>query len=328
MRYIIIVLSFLLTIIVFSSPLPSYAAQQHIERDTASVNVDENPALETEIIDFLKTFSAAYNKGNVDEYIAFYAPSAVENGLNSIEKIKSSYISDTVNNTITMHEFEIYEIKNLGHYSMIDGAYSKTSVNKSNGDNSNASGDVRIKVIRDQNFKIETIDYDRYIKNEYVLGPEDIIEISVWKSPDLSTGMIVRPDGMISLPLIGEIKAMGRTAKELKEVIEQKLGEYKQDPVVSVIVREANSQSIYIMGEIFKPGKYLLRSETRILQAISLAGGFTPGANKDNIIILRKSLANPEGKRIRVKYNDIISGKNPEANILVRPGDTILLQPY
>ena len=81
------------------------------------------------------------------------------------------------------------------------------------------------------------------------------------------------------------------------------------------------------MGEIVKSGKYLLRSETRILQAISLAGGFTPGANKDNITILRKTLTKPEGKRIRIKYSDIISGKNPEANIRVRSGDTIVLQP-
>lgn len=328
MRYMVMVLSLISALTISLSPISSQAALQHKDKDTASVAVEESPTLETEIIDFLKAFSAAYKKGNIDEYMAFYSTVAVENGLNSLEKIKSNYVSDTVKNTITSHEFEIYEIKNLGRYSMIDSAYSKTSVNKSNGDNSNISGDVRIKIVRDQGFKIETIDYDRYIKNEYVLGPEDSIEISVWKSPDLSTAMIVRPDGMISLPLIGEIKAKGRTAKELKEVIEQKLGEYKQDPVVSVIVREANSQAIYIMGEITRPGKYLLRSETRILQAISLAGGFTIGANKDNIIILRKSFTNPEGKRIRVRYSDIISGKSPEANILIRSGDTIVLQPY
>jgi len=330
MRYaIIIYLCF--PILIFSFLYPSLslnAAQQTIDKAPVSISIDENPALELQIIEFFTALAAAYKKGETDGYLSFYSAAAVENGLNSFEKIKARYLTDIADNTVTAYEFDIYEIKNLGRYSVIDGAYNKTFVNKSNGETYNAGGDVRIKVLREQGFKIETIDYDRYIRNEYMIGPEDILEISVWKSPDLSTATIVRPDGMISLPLIGEIKANNRTAKELKGVIEQRLGEYKQDPVVSVIVKEANSQSIYIMGEIARPGKYLLRSETRILQAISLAGGFTPGANKDNIIILRKNLINPEGKKIRIKYSDIISGKNPEANILVRSGDTILLQPY
>lgn len=327
MKYITIFLSYIL-IFIASSP-PAQADQKDVDKPAATViAVDENRALEMEIMDFLRVFSAAYRKGNAEEYISFYSPTAVENGLNSIEKIKASYLSAMSNHAITAYEFDIYEIKNLDRYSVIDSAYSKAYTDKSSGENYKFTGDVRIKIIREPELKIETIDYDRYIKNEYVIGPEDVIEISVWKSPDLSTTMIVRPDGMISLPLIGEIKASNRTTIELKETIEQKLTEYKQDPVVSVIVREANSQGIYIMGEVAAPGKYLLRGETRILQAISLAGGFTQGANKDNIIILRKSLTNPEGKRLRIRYSDIISGKNPEANILVRSGDTILLQPY
>jgi len=328
MRYAITLLCSILTFISFFPSFSLHAAQQTIDKAPAPISTDENPALELQIIEFFTTLAASYKKGDTDGYLSFYSPTAVENGLNSFEKIKARYLTDIADHTVTAYEFDIYEIKNLGHYSVIDGAYNKTFVNKSNGETYNTGGDVRIKLLREQGFKIETIDYDRYIRNEYVIGPEDILEISVWKSPDLSTATIVRPDGMISLPLIGEIKANNSTAKELKGVIEQRLGEYKQDPVVSVIVKEANSQSIYIMGEIARPGKYLLRSETRILQAISLAGGFTPGANKDNIIILRKNLTNPEGKRIRIKYSDIISGKNPEANILVRSGDTIVLQPY
>ncbi len=328
MRHIIIPLVPMLTVIALSPSISSQAAQKSIDKATVSVTTDENPTVEIELINFLNAFAAAYKKGSAEEYITFYSTTAIENGLNSLDKIKANYLKDIMSNTITAYEFEIYEIKNFERYSIIDVAYNKVSVNKSNGENYNINGDIRIKVVKGQGFKIETIDYDRYIKNEYVIGPEDIIEISVWKSPDLSNAMIVRSDGMISLPLIGEIKAKGRTTKELKEVIEQRLEEYKQDPVVSVIVKEANSQAIYIMGEVARPGKYLLRSELRMLQALSLAGGFTPGANKDNIIILRKSLINPEGKRMRVRYSDIISGKNPEANILIRPGDTILLQPY
>jgi len=328
MRYAVIAFFFILSFISLSYSLSSNAAQQTIDKAPLAVSIDENPVLELQIIEFLVSLSNAYKKGDPDGYLSFYSASAIENGLNSLEKIKARYLTDMADNTITGYEFDIYEIKNIGRYSVIDGAYNKAFVNKTTGEGYNSGGDVRIKVLREQGFKIETIDYDRYIRNEYVIGPEDILEISVWKSPDLSTATIVRPDGMISLPLIGELKGNNRTARELKGVIEQRLGEYKQDPVVSVIVKEANSQSIYIMGEIARPGKYLLRSETRILQAISLAGGFTPGANKDNIIILRKNLINPEGKKIRIKYSDIISGKNPEANILVRSGDTILLQPY
>lgn len=327
MRYAIILLCSILTFVSFSPAFSLHAAQQTTDKAPASISIDENPALELQIIDFFTSLAAAYKKGEVEGYLSFYSPTAVENGLNSLEKIKARYLKDIADNTVTAYEFDIYEIKNLGRYSVIDGAYNKTVVNKSNGETYNTGGDVRIKLLQEQGLKIEAIDYDRYIRNEYVIGSEDILEISVWKSPDLSTATIVRSDGMISLPLIGEIKANSSTAKELKGVIEQRLGEYKQDPVVSVIVKETNSQSIYIMGEIVKSGKYLLRSETRILQAISLAGGFTPGANKDNIIILRKTLTNPEGKRIRIKYSDILSGKNPDANILMRSGDTIVLQP-
>src|SRR3990172_5556530 len=268
MRYAVIAFFFILSFISLSYSLSSNAAQQTIDKAPLAVSIDENPVLELQIIEFLVSLSNAYKKGDPDGYLSFYSASAIENGLNSLEKIKARYLTDMADNTITGYEFDIYEIKNIGRYSVIDGAYNKAFANKITGEGYNTSGDVRIKVLREQGFKIETIDYDRYIRNEYVIGPEDILEISVWKSPDLSTATIARP------------------------------------------------------------GKYLLRSETRILQAISLAGGLTPGANKDNIIILRKTLTNPEGKRIRIKYSDIISGKNPEANILVRSGDTILLQPY
>jgi len=152
-----------------------------------------------------------------------------------------------------------------------------------------------------------------------------VIEVSVWKSPDLSTTIMVRPDGMISLPLIGDIQASSHTAKELKEEIAQKLTEYKQDPIVSIIVKEANSQAIYVTGEVARPGKYPLRSETTIVQAITLAGGFTQWADKDQIVIIRKSPMNPEGNRFTLKYSDIVSGKNMKANILLKAGDSVIV---
>jgi len=318
-RQIVVILFYIL---IFIQPISSYGAES-VAGKTA---VLENIIQDNEIIKLLKSFAKTYRTGDIDAYMTFFTLNVLENGVNTLDKIKADYLYTLSRNVITVYEFEVSDIKNLGTSAIVDAVYNKTFVEKSKGDSFVTRGNVRLKVTKEnKQMRITAIDYDNYIKNDYIIGPEDVIEVSVWKSPDLSTTIMVRPDGMISLPLIGDIRASSRTAKELKEETEQKLTEYKQDPVVSIIVKETNSQAIYVTSEVAHPGKYPLRSETTIVQAITLAGGFTQWADKDQIVIIRKSPMNPEGNRFTLKYSDIVSGKNMKANILLKAGDTVIV---
>ena len=158
---------------------------------------------------------------------------------------------------------------------------------------------------------------------DYILGAEDLIEVLVWKNADLSRTVFVRPDGKISLPLIGDVQAAGLTPTELRDSIKVLLRRYKKTPEVSVIVREINSFSIFLVGEVARPGKIQLRSDTTLLQAIVLAGGFTEFADVKRIVVLRRE--NGQERRFRINYNDIIDGKGNGNNLLLKRGDTILV---
>lgn len=158
---------------------------------------------------------------------------------------------------------------------------------------------------------------------DFVLGAEDVIEILVWKNEALSRQVFVRPDGKISLPIIGDLQAAGLTPTQLRDSIKQRLQEYKETPEVSVIVREVNSYAVFVLGEVVHPGKLQLRSKTTLLQALSLSGGFTQYADTNRILLLRREGGGEE--RIRVRYTDIINGKNPDGNLLLQRGDTILV---
>ncbi len=310
------------SVLTFIGLLSSHTAGSETKKPGVSKAIIEN----SEIIKFLEAFSAAYKKGNADEYMTFYTPAVMKNRANTFDKIKANYLDTIAHNIITVYMLEISDIKNLGDYAILDALYNKTLIEKSKGSTFITSGNVRIKVEKNNDYlKIVTVDYDKYIRNEYIIGAEDVVEVSVWKSPDLSTTVIVRPDGMISIPLIGDIRASNRTAKELKEEIEQGLTEYKQDPIVSIIVREVNSKAIYVTGEVVRPGKFPLRSEATIIQAITMAGGFTQWANKDKIVVIRKSPMFPEGNRLTIKYSDIVSGANMKANITLKAGDTVIV---
>lgn len=159
--------------------------------------------------------------------------------------------------------------------------------------------------------------------DQYIIGPEDVLTIDVWREAALSRTVPVRMDGKISLPLIDEVKAAGLTPLQLKEVLIQRLKEFIDDPVVSVIVTEANSYKVYVTGQVRTPGVYRLRSETTILQIIPMAGGFTDWAIQKKIIILRKE--NGKEKRIIVDYKKIMKGDDPDSNIILKPGDTIIV---
>lgn len=159
--------------------------------------------------------------------------------------------------------------------------------------------------------------------DDYRLGSEDEVEVLVWKNADLSRIVSVRPDGKISLPLLGELQAAGLTPEELREAVTERLKEYKETPEVSVIVKGINSLSVFVMGEVVQPGKIQLRSETTLLQAITQAGGFTKFADRDNIVLLRR--AGGQEVRMQLNYNNIVKGKSADKNVLLQRGDTIVV---
>jgi polysaccharide export outer membrane protein len=160
---------------------------------------------------------------------------------------------------------------------------------------------------------------------DYTIGPEDVLEITVWRNADLSKVVVVRPDGRVSLPLIGDITAVGRTAVQLAEAIASKLKEFKENPQVSIMVKEVNSYSIYVLGEVSKPGKYPLKSKTTLIQAITLASGFTPAAARNKIVVFRFGENGEKDVKIKASYDDIILRDASLQNIHLKPGDTIVV---
>ena len=159
--------------------------------------------------------------------------------------------------------------------------------------------------------------------DRYVIGSEDVLYIHVWKEETLSKTVSVRMDGMISMPLVDEIQAAGITPLQLKEKLTEKLKDFVEAPNVTVIVMEANSFKVYIYGQVKSPGVLRLRSETSLAQAISLVGGFSDWANQSKIIIIRKE--NGKEKRFTVNYKKIVKGQDLSLNILLKPGDTIIV---
>lgn len=163
---------------------------------------------------------------------------------------------------------------------------------------------------------------------EFLIGPEDVLVVTVWRNQELSKEVIVRPDGKISLPLLGDIMAAGLTAQALSKQVADGLVEFMASPTVSVQVKEINSYHVFAVGEVHKPGKIVLKSFTSVLQAISYAGGFTLFASRNNVHVLR-NVRNGQGETkqvmIPVPYQDIVQGKNLEANIILKAGDVIVV---
>jgi polysaccharide export outer membrane protein len=169
---------------------------------------------------------------------------------------------------------------------------------------------------------------NRPLVRDFFLGPEDVVEVTVWRNQDLSRTVVVRPDGMISLPLIGDVQASGQTAAQVSERISKRLSEFKENPSVSVSVKEINSYFIYVVGEVMRPGKYPLKSYATVIQAISLAGGFTQYGSKNKMVVMR-STRNASGDerqvRIPVRYDDLVLGKGEIGNFRLLSGDTIVV---
>lgn len=161
--------------------------------------------------------------------------------------------------------------------------------------------------------------------NDYVIGDDDLLEINVWKDQELSKTVPVRSDGKISLPLVGEVQAAGRTPLQLEGDITSRLRSFMNDPEVTVIVAKINSQKFNVMGEVNRPGSYPLSITTTVMDAIATAGGFRDFAKKKDVIVLRQ---NPNGTESRFTFNwdAYIKGKNPQRNIRLQPGDTVVVR--
>lgn len=158
---------------------------------------------------------------------------------------------------------------------------------------------------------------------DYKIGPQDVLRIDVWKEPEISRSVPVRPDGKISLPLLNDVQAAGLTSMQLAGVIRDGLTKYITSPQVTVIVTEINSRRVYCTGEVSKPGALPLLPNMTALQAISSCGGFTQFARIKGIYILRSE----HGQQVQhpFNYKDVIKGKKPEDNILLEPGDVIVV---
>jgi len=157
----------------------------------------------------------------------------------------------------------------------------------------------------------------------YSIGAEDELNVNVWKEPDISRTVPVRPDGKISLPLLNDVQAAGLTPMQLGSEIKERLKKFISEPQVTVIVTKVNSQRVFIVGEVTRAGAYPLLPNMSVLQALSSAGGFTQFANQKKIHVLRME----NGKQVSLpfSYKEVVSGHRPEQNISLKPGDTIVV---
>lgn len=157
----------------------------------------------------------------------------------------------------------------------------------------------------------------------YILRPGDLLEISVWNDEALHREILIRPDGGISFPLIGDIKAAGQSVEDLKQNLEARIHEYIPDTPVTVILKEINHPGVFIVGKVVKPGLYPMENPTTVIQALAMAGGLNPFAAGNSILILRQS---PNGQNTyNFRYSDVEKGRGLDQNILLTAGDTIVV---
>jgi polysaccharide biosynthesis/export protein len=161
------------------------------------------------------------------------------------------------------------------------------------------------------------------VPSDYLIGPEDVLGIVFWREAEISGDVTVRPDGRISLPMIGAMPAAGLRPEELQQQILKASAKYLNEPNVSVVVRAINSLKVYVTGRVTTPGQHSLKGPMTVMHAIALAGGLTEYADAKNITILRTSGEKTES--FKFNYRDVARGKKLEQNILLRPGDTVVV---
>ena len=157
----------------------------------------------------------------------------------------------------------------------------------------------------------------------YVIGPEDVLDVNVWKEPDMTRVVPVRPDGKITLPLINDVQAAGSTPQQLATAVTEKLRKFLTEPQVTVIVTAINSQRVYVVGEVIHAGAFSLIPGMTVLQVLANAGGFTTFADVKKIHVMR--LVNGKHTEIPFNYREVLKGDNPEQNIKLEPGDTVVV---
>lgn len=163
---------------------------------------------------------------------------------------------------------------------------------------------------------------------DYQIGPEDLLEVSVWKEKDLQREVLVRPDGWLTFPLVGNIRAKGRTALDVQEEITHRLRKYIPDPVVTVSIKKVAGYKIYVIGKVNKPGEYVVGRYVDVLQALTLAGGLTPFAAEGDIRVLRKQEAEDGTVKetvIPFDYADVKKGRGLQQNIFLKSGDVVVV---
>jgi polysaccharide biosynthesis/export protein len=164
------------------------------------------------------------------------------------------------------------------------------------------------------------------LPSDYVIGVEDRLGIVFWREQDkaLSTDVVVRPDGKISVPMLNDIQAAGMTPEQLAASIQQTAAKFIRDAAATVIVREIHSRKVFVIGEVTKPGAVDLGSEMTVMQVLAAAGGFLEHANKSDVVVVRKN--RDREQRFKFNYKDVVKGKNVEQNIRLLPGDTVLVR--
>ena len=157
----------------------------------------------------------------------------------------------------------------------------------------------------------------------YLIGPDDVLGVVFWEMPNHGGDVIVRPDGKITLPLINDVQAAGLTPEQLREAIVKESARFIREPDVTVVVKQINSLKVYITGQVNKPGTYPLTTPTTVLQVLALAGGVGDFAKKDRVVVMRTE--NGQTRSFKFNYKDVIQGKKLEQNILLKPGDTVVV---
>jgi polysaccharide export outer membrane protein len=157
----------------------------------------------------------------------------------------------------------------------------------------------------------------------YVIGPEDALSVVFWRDKDMSADVVVRPDGKISLPLLNDVQAAGFTPEQLRAQLVKAASKFVEDPNATVVVKEIKSRKVFVTGNVAKPGTYPLGGEMNVLQLIAIAGGVLEYADTKNIVIMRND--NGRQQSFKFNYNDVIRQKRVEQNILLKPGDTVVI---
>jgi polysaccharide export outer membrane protein len=158
---------------------------------------------------------------------------------------------------------------------------------------------------------------------DYTVNPGDVLDVAVWKEEDLTKSVIVRPDGKFSFPLVGELNALNRTVAQIQTDIGNKLKPYIPDPVVSVAVKSLDGCKIYVIGQVNKPGSYTMNPRINVLQALSIAGGVTPFASTNDIMVLRGT-GNVQ-HALQFRYGEVVKGRNLNQNVLLESGDVVIV---